>query len=133
MSRGFDPFVLEILWNRLIAIVDEAAATLVRTSFSTVVRESYDFSCVLTDRHGNSLAQASLSIPSFIGTLPKTVKHIIGHFGLAAMKPGDVFVTRISPGDRLSAGNRSRKWRTVSGSVPMKLGIAALFCASDRP
>lgn len=93
MTRGFDPFVLEILWNRLIAIVDEAAATLVRTSFSTVVRESYDFSCVLTDRQGNSLAQASLSIPSFIGTLPKTVKHIIGHFGHAVMKPGDVFVT----------------------------------------
>ena len=93
MARGFDPFVLEILWNRLIAIVDEAAATLVRTSFSTVVRESYDFSCVLTDRQGNSLAQASLSIPSFIGTLPKTVKHIIGHFGHAVMKPGDVFVT----------------------------------------
>ena len=89
----FDPFVLEILWNRLIAIVDEAAATLVRTSFSTVVRESYDFSCVLTDRSGNSLAQASASIPSFIGTLPKTVKHFVGHFPTAAMQPGDVFIT----------------------------------------
>ena len=93
MSRGFDPFVLEILWNRLISIVDEAAATLVRTSFSTVVRESYDFSCVLTDRGGNSLAQASASIPSFIGTLPKTVKHFVGHFSLAGMQPGDVFIT----------------------------------------
>jgi N-methylhydantoinase B len=92
-ARGFDPFVLEILWNRLIAIVDEAAATLVRTSFSTVVRESYDFSCVLTDRQGNSLAQASLSIPSFIGTLPKTVRHVIAAFPPSAMKPGDVFCT----------------------------------------
>lgn len=93
MSRGFDPFVLEILWNRLIAIVDEAAATLVRTSFSTVVRESYDFSCVLTDRAGNSLAQASASIPSFIGTLPKTVRHFIARFPVATMRPGDIFIT----------------------------------------
>jgi N-methylhydantoinase B len=93
MTRGFDPFVLEILWNRLVSIVDEAAATLVRTSFSTVVRESYDFSCVLTDRGGNSLAQASASIPSFIGTLPKTVKHFLGHFAVASMRPGDVFIT----------------------------------------
>jgi N-methylhydantoinase B len=93
MARGFDPFLLEILWNRLIAIVDEAAATLVRTSFSTVVRESYDFSCVLTDPHGNSLAQASASIPSFIGTLPKTVKHFVGEFETSSMRPGDVFIT----------------------------------------
>ena len=91
--RHFDPFILEILWNRLIAIVDEAAATLVRTSFSTVVRESYDFSCVLTDPQGNSLAQASASIPSFIGTLPKTVKHFVGEFPTSSMRPGDVFIT----------------------------------------
>jgi N-methylhydantoinase B len=93
MSQRFDPFLLEILWNRLVAIVDEAAATLVRTSFSTVVRESYDFSCVLTDPRGNSLAQASLSIPSFIGTLPKTVKHLLGRFPPEALREGDVLIT----------------------------------------
>lgn len=89
----FDPFLLEILWNRLIAITDEAAATLIRTSFSTHVRESYDFSCVLTDRQGNSLAQASLSIPSFIGTLPKTVKAFLGRFPAETLRPGDVLIT----------------------------------------
>jgi N-methylhydantoinase B len=93
MSRAFDPFLLEILWNRLVAIVDEAAATLIRTSFSTVVRESYDFSCVLTDRAGHSLVQASLSIPSFIGTLPKTVKHFLRKFPADTLRPGDVFIT----------------------------------------
>ncbi len=93
MSERFDPFTLEILWSRLIAIVDEAAATLIRTSFSTVVRESYDFSCVLTDRHGNSLAQASLSIPSFIGTLPRTVKLFLETFPAATLQPGDVLIT----------------------------------------
>ena len=88
-----DPVHLEILWNRLIASVDEAAASLVRASFSTVVRESYDFSCIVTDIHGRALAQASDSIPSFIGTLPDTVKHMIRAFPADTLSPGDVLIT----------------------------------------
>ncbi|MBI4184594.1 MAG: hydantoinase B/oxoprolinase family protein, partial [Proteobacteria bacterium] len=67
-SLQFDPVTLEILWRRLISAADEAAAALVRTSFSTLVRESYDFSCIITDERGQSLVQATQSIPSFIGT-----------------------------------------------------------------
>src|SRR5262249_2197427 len=80
MSRTFDPIELELLWRRLISAVDEAAVAMVRTSFSTLVRESYDFSCVITDQDGQSLVQASESIPSFIGTLPETVKHFLRAF-----------------------------------------------------
>ena len=90
---AFDPVTLQVLWSRLIALVDEAAATLVRTSFSTVVRESYDFSCVLTDAEGNSLAQSQASIPSFIGCLPRTVKHFMREFPPETLRPGDVFIT----------------------------------------
>src|SRR3712207_768440 len=90
---AFDPVTLQVLWSRLIALVDEAAATLVRTSFSTVVRESYDFSCVLTDADGNSLAQSGASIPSFIGCLPRTVEHFLARFPAEALEPGDVFIT----------------------------------------
>ena len=68
--KRLDPVSLEILWNRLIAIVDEAAAGFVRTSFSSLVREANDYAVVLTDAEGRSLAQSSLSIPSFISTLP---------------------------------------------------------------
>lgn len=92
-GTSFDPVTLQVLWSRLIALVDEAAATLVRTSFSTVVRESYDFSCVLTDRDGNSLAQSQASIPSFIGCLPRTVKHLLGQFPPETLRSGDVFIT----------------------------------------
>ena len=92
-SSPFDAVTLEVLWTRLISAVDESAKALVRTAFSTVVRESYDFSCVITDVHGNSLAQATESIPVFIGSLPRTVKHFIAHYGLAGMKPGDVLIT----------------------------------------
>lgn len=93
MKQSFDPITLEVLWGRLIATVDEAAVTLIRTSFSTVVRESFDFSCVLTDSRGNSLAQATLSIPSFIGTLPQTVKHFLRFFPEETLQPGDILIT----------------------------------------
>lgn len=77
----------------MISAVDEAAKALRRTSFSTLVNESNDFACVLTDAKGQSLAQNTESIPSFIGTLPVTVKHFIEEIGLENMVPGDVLVT----------------------------------------
>jgi N-methylhydantoinase B len=89
----FDPITLEVLWTRMISIVDEAAAALVRTSFSTVVRESHDFSCVITDASGRSLVQATDSIPSFIGTLPATIQHFLKEIPAEEMRPGDVIAT----------------------------------------
>ena len=89
----FDAVELELLWRRLISLVDEAAAALVRTSFSTLVRESYDFSCIITDASGQSLVQATESIPSFIGTLPETVKHFLKFFPPETLHPGDVLIT----------------------------------------
>jgi N-methylhydantoinase A/oxoprolinase/acetone carboxylase beta subunit/N-methylhydantoinase B/oxoprolinase/acetone carboxylase alpha subunit len=92
-ASDFDPVTLELLWRRLISLVDEAAAALVRTSFSTLVRESYDFSCIVTDDRGQSLVQATESIPSFIGTLPATVKHFLRFFPPETLSPGDVLIT----------------------------------------
>ncbi len=71
MTRSFDPVELELLWRRLISLVDEAAAALVRTSFSTLVRESYDFSCIVTDARGQSLVQATESIPPSLARCPR--------------------------------------------------------------
>jgi len=92
-NQPFDAITLEILWRRTLSAMDEAAKALRRTSFSTLVNESNDFACVLTDASGQSLAQNTESIPSFIGTLPVTVKQFIKEIGLANMRPGDVFVT----------------------------------------
>ena len=92
-NQPFDAVTLEILWRRAISAVDEAAKALRRTSFSTLVNEFNDFACVLTDAAGQSLAQNTESIPSFIGTLPVTVKAFIREIGLADMRPGDVLVT----------------------------------------
>jgi 5-oxoprolinase (ATP-hydrolysing) len=93
VEGGFDAVTLEVLWRRLITVVDEASAALVRTAFSTVVRESDDFSCVLTDAKGRSIAQATKSVPVFIGSLPATVKAMLDHFPLADIHDGDVLVT----------------------------------------
>ena len=69
----FDPISLEIYWSRLISIADESAAALLRTSFSTIVRESNDFATGLMDANGDSLAENSAGIPSFVGILPRTL------------------------------------------------------------
>ncbi|MBC7781675.1 MAG: hydantoinase B/oxoprolinase family protein [Proteobacteria bacterium] len=92
-DRTFDPVLLEILWTRLRSIVDEAAKAIVRTSFSTLSNEANDFSCVLTDSRGLSIAQNTGSIPSFIATLPATVRHFLRELGAETMRPGDVLIT----------------------------------------
>jgi N-methylhydantoinase B len=88
-----DPVTLEILWTRLLSVVDEASATFVRTSFSTLVRDANDFAVVLTDANGRSLAQSTKSIPSFISTMPRTVGHFIEAFGADTMAADDAFIT----------------------------------------
>ncbi len=93
VTAALDAVTLEILWTRVISVVDEAAKAIVRTSFSTLSNEANDFACVLTDAEGRALAQNSGSIPSFIGTLPATVRHFLRELGAAAMRPGDALIT----------------------------------------
>ncbi|MBI2527358.1 MAG: hydantoinase B/oxoprolinase family protein [Candidatus Rokubacteria bacterium] len=93
MGRRFDPITTEILWQRLIALVDEASINLVRSSFSTAVREANDYACVLMDARGDAVAQASVSVPSFICTLPISVKHFLRRFPPASLSPGDVLIS----------------------------------------
>jgi N-methylhydantoinase B len=88
-----DAVKLELVWTRLISAVDEAAKAIVRTSFSTLSNEANDFACVLTDAQARSLAQNTGSIPSFIGTLPNTVRAIRETIPEAEMRPGDIYIT----------------------------------------
>ncbi len=88
-----DAVKLELVWTRLISAVDEAAKAIVRTSFSTLSNEANDFACVLTDAQARSLAQNTGSIPSFIGTLPNTVRAIREAIPEAEMRPGDIYIT----------------------------------------
>jgi N-methylhydantoinase B len=84
---------LQIMWNRLIAIVEEQAQTLLRTAFSPMVREAGDLSAGLFDAQGRMLAQAVTGTPGHVNSMAESVKHFIAHFGLDTMKPGDAYIT----------------------------------------
>ncbi|PLR47403.1 hydantoinase B/oxoprolinase family protein [Chimaeribacter arupi] len=88
-----DPISLRITWDRLVSISEEAAATLVNMAFSSIIREVGDYSCLLMDAEGNSLAQPKTSVPVFIGTLPATVRHLLAKFPAETLKPGDSLIT----------------------------------------
>lgn len=92
-SRTFDPISLEIYWNRLISIADEAATGILRTAFSTIVRESNDYANVLMDRNGDSIAENTGGLASFSCILPKTTKIFMEKYPAETWRPGDSVVT----------------------------------------
>lgn len=91
--NDFDPIELEILWNRLVSVVDEAAHALLRTAFSTIVRESNDFTMVLMDTDGASIADTNLGTPGFVGVLPRTLSQCLVNIPIEEWQPGDCIVT----------------------------------------
>lgn len=83
----------QIMWNRLIAIVEEQAQVLLRTAFSPIVREAGDLSAGVFDTEGRMLAQAVTGTPGHVNSMAESVKHFIAHFGLETMQPGDAYIT----------------------------------------
>ncbi|RAV20863.1 hydantoinase B/oxoprolinase family protein [Paenibacillus contaminans] len=92
-ATRIDPITLEILWTRLIPIADETATILKRTSFSPTVRESNDYSCVLFDENGDTLAENTIGIPSFNGVMSRALKSILNIYPRQSWRPGDVVIT----------------------------------------
>src|SRR4026208_2077594 len=80
---------LQIMWNRLIAVVEEQAQVLMRTAFSPIVRECGDLSAGVFARQGRMLAQAVTGTPGHVNSMAESVKHFIRHFGPATQKEGD--------------------------------------------
>jgi N-methylhydantoinase B len=92
-TDSIDAITLEIMWQRLIAIMDEVDDAIVRTSFSTIVGESRDFAYILTDAHGASLCQSSYSPPNFCVVLPRTARVLLERFPVETLREGDVIAT----------------------------------------
>jgi N-methylhydantoinase B len=92
-AKTYDAVSLGIMWDRLVSLVDEIVSTLVRTSFSTIVNESYDLTCVVLDAEANSIAQGTFSVPVFIGSAPITLRHMLKRYPAGTLKPGDVIIT----------------------------------------
>lgn len=93
MGQTFDPITLEILWRRLISIVDEADGSVARTAFSSLLRDAHDYTCMFTDRKGRELAQGSFATPGQSGAMALGVKNLVNRFPVDYYQPGDAFIT----------------------------------------
>ncbi|HSU04853.1 MAG TPA: hydantoinase B/oxoprolinase family protein, partial [Acetobacteraceae bacterium] len=88
-----DPVSLEIMWSRLVTVVEEMWQTICRTAFSLIVSEAQDFACDLLDAQGESLAHSPRAMPVFNLTLPRAVKALLEKFPPHTLRPGDVLIT----------------------------------------
>jgi N-methylhydantoinase B len=84
---------LQVIWNRLLAIVEEEAQTLMRTAFSSTVREAGDMCAGLFDPQGRMVAQAVTGTPGHVNTMAEAVKHLLARFPVQAMARGDQYIT----------------------------------------
>jgi len=83
----------QVMWNRLISVVEEQAQTLIRTAFGTPVREAGDLSAGVYDLKGRMLAQAVTGTPGHVNAMAASVGHFIRKYPVETMREGDVFVT----------------------------------------
>ena len=88
-----DPILLEVLWNRLVAVVEEQARALMRTSFTSVVREAGDLSAGLFDQRGRMVAQAVTGTPGHVNAMATSVHHFLREIPARTLEPGDVMIT----------------------------------------
>ena len=92
MTMKFDSITLEILWRRMISIVDEADASVSRTAFSSLLRDAHDYTCMFTDSRGQELAQGTFCTPGQAGAMALGVKRFIRSNPLEEYRPGDVYI-----------------------------------------
>ncbi|MDE0646237.1 MAG: hydantoinase B/oxoprolinase family protein [Gammaproteobacteria bacterium] len=91
--KGSQAFNRQLVWDRLLAIVEDQAQALMRTAFSPVVREAGDLSAGVFDTQGNMLAQAVTGTPGHVNAMAQAVPHFLQLVPISAMKPGDVLIT----------------------------------------
>lgn len=93
MTDATQAIRMQVMWNRLISVVEEQALTLVRTAFSTSVREAGDLSAGVFDPRGRMLAQAVTGTPGHVNTMAEAVLHFLAEIPREDMFPGDTYVT----------------------------------------
>ena len=90
---AIDQITLDILWSRLIATTNDQAAALMRSSFTSIVRESGDLSAGVFDRRGRMIAQAVTGTPGHINSMATGMTHFLRRFPVDTLEPGDVLIT----------------------------------------
>ena len=92
-SKAIDPVTLEVVWNRLLSVANEQQDALIRTAFSTIVRESQDLACGIFDTRGRMIAQSISGTPGHINAMATSMKHFLAAFPPDKLRPGDVLIT----------------------------------------
>jgi N-methylhydantoinase B len=92
-SEVIDPVTLEVIWNRLLSVANEQQDALIRTAFSTIVRESQDLACGMFDPQGRMIAQSISGTPGHINAMATSMKHFLNAFPPEKLAPGDVLIT----------------------------------------
>jgi N-methylhydantoinase B len=92
-TKAIDPVTLEVIWNRLLSVANEQQDALIRTAFSTIVRESQDLACGMFDTRGRMIAQSISGTPGHINAMATSMKHFLAAFPPAKLAPGDVLIT----------------------------------------
>lgn len=87
------PARMQVIWNRLLAVVEEQAQILMRAAFSPIVRECGDISAGIFDANGRMIAQAVTGTPGHINTMAEAVRNLLAYFPLDSMAEGDVYMT----------------------------------------
>jgi N-methylhydantoinase B len=90
---AIDPITLEIIWSRLLSVTNEQQDVLIRTAFSTIVRESQDLACGLFDTRGRMIAQSVTGTPGHINAMATSMRHFFAAFPAEKLAPGDVLIT----------------------------------------
>jgi len=93
MKQVFDPITLEILWRRMISIVDEADGAVARTAFSSLLRDAHDYTYMFTDRKGRELAQGTFATPGQSGAMALGIKNLANKLPADSYRQGDIFIT----------------------------------------
>jgi N-methylhydantoinase B len=88
-----DPVTIQILWNRIVSAVDEAASGLLRTAYTPSVKEYHDFCCALFDPKARMLAHSSITTAGFLSVVPTVMGHFVERHPPETLKPGDVLIT----------------------------------------
>jgi len=88
-----DAIRLEVMWNRLVSVVNEQAAALMRTSFTSIVREAGDLSAGVFDARGNMIAQAVTGTPGHINAMATCIHHFLAVYPAETLRSGDVLIT----------------------------------------
>ena len=93
MTTKIDPVLLEVIWNRFLSVANEQQDALIRTAFSTIVRESQDLACGMFDTKGRMIAQSLSGTPGHINAMATSMKHFLAAFPPDQVAPGDVLIT----------------------------------------